>query len=112
MGGPEWGTGLWQVGNGWSGSRLGVGERGAVRKWGVAGWPQGAGGAADRQEAIEGRRRGPGHQAAGRQAGKEGSYCGGRPPHPRLKRAEPPGPQETVACEIGGKAIFNFERHC
>ena len=109
MGGPEWGAGLWQVGNGWSGSRLGVGERGAVRKWGLQGGHRVRG---KQQMGRRPQREGGRDLDTRQQVGKEGSYWGGRPPHLRLKRAEPPSLQGTVACEIGGKAIFNFERNC
>ena len=50
--------------------KAGGGREALSGNGGVAGWPQGAGGAADRQEAIGGRRPGPGHQAAGRQGGQ------------------------------------------
>lgn len=46
------------------------------------------------------------------QAG-EGGFGGGRPPHPSLKRTEPPQAlREVWDVRLGGKAIFNFERHC
>lgn len=89
--------------------KAGGGRERRCQEMGVAGWPQGAG---KQQMGRRSQREGGRDLDTRQQAGKEGSYWGGRPPHLRLKRAEPPGLQGTVACETGGKAIFNFERHC